>query len=73
MLLVGSERDGELVLGLETIQRRDGIGRNAENIRAGSTEGGFELRKVGRLLGATGRIGSRVEIKDELAPGIIGK
>ena len=66
MLLVGGERDRELVLGLEFVLRRHRIGGNAENLGAGFGEGAREAREVDRLLGAARGVGPRIEIEDEL-------
>jgi len=60
--LVGAERDGEIVLGFEGVERFDRIGGNAKDIGAGAAEFALQPCEIDRLLGAAGRVGPRVEI-----------
>ena len=73
MCFVRTERDGEFVLGLELILRRHRDGGDAKDFRSGFAERSLEPRKIDGLLGATGRVGARIEVEHELAPGKIGK
>ena len=73
MRLVRRQRDGQLVLALERIQRFDRIGRDAEDVGPGAAELPFQPGVVDRFLGAAGRIGLGIEIQDQLAAGEIGQ
>ena len=69
MGFVRTERDRQLVLGLEFVLCRDRVGGDAENVRAGFGEGAFQPREVDRFLGAARRVRLRIEIKHERAAG----
>ena len=59
------------MLAFERVLRRDRVGRDAEDIRAGTVERRFQPGKVDGLFGAAGCVGSRIEIEHELPPGEI--
>jgi len=73
VLLVGAERDAELVLGLELVLGRDRVGGDADDRGSGPGEVAAQAREVDRLAGATGGIRPRIEIEHELLPGEVGK
>src|SRR5258708_7830817 len=68
MGLVGKEPDGEVVLLLEGILCLYRIGRDAQNFSAGFLEVGAQLGEIDGFAGAAGRIGSGIEIEDQLSP-----
>jgi hypothetical protein len=70
---VRSERNGQPVFGFEFVLCRHRIGGDAENVGFGLGEGALKPGEFDRFLGAAGRIRFRIEIKDELAAGIVGK
>src|SRR4029077_6175177 len=64
---VGSKGYGEFMFGFEFVLCAHGVGRNAENRRARFCEFGTQAGEREGLLGTTGCVGPRVEVKDEVA------
>ena len=73
MAFVGAERDREVVLVAEALDRLDRVGGDTEHAGAGLVEGLGQPRKVDRLLGAARGVGARIEIQDEHSPLEIGE
>jgi hypothetical protein len=72
-LRVGKQREIQFVLGLELRLCFDGIAAAADDGRVELFECADGVTKLGRFVRSTGRVGFRVEIKDQILPAKIAE
>src|SRR5580765_5269174 len=73
MSLIRTQRNLEIVLGLESVLRFDRVRRYAEHGRVGLGKNCAELRKSNGFPGAAGGIGPRIEKKHEFTAAEVGQ
>ena len=73
LVLVAGERDGEVVLVAEFVERADRIGRDPEHVGVELGEAGLEPREVHGFLGAAARVRLGIEIEDQIAALVVAE
>jgi hypothetical protein len=69
MVLVGQQREVQRLATVEPLDGVDGVGRDAHHHGAGGLVVGRAVADAAGLGRAPGRVGARIEVEDQRAPG----